>query len=575
MGAIRMTTTNDSAGAGDPAGSHDPARALGPTVGRDPAAAGAVPEGAEAAGAVQPDSELPPDLPDMGQSVGRGMSWMAFSTLAIKALAFIAQIVLGWLLSPGDFGLYSTALAVAGIVTAFRDGGVRDLLVQRGDSAYEGLVGPVYWMAFTINSAAALALCLSAPLIAGFYNMPLTPMLVIIGLSLPLGTPAAVLQCKLRMQLRFGVLSRIQIGSALVRNLGTIVLASPPFSMGPLAFVLPLIAIAIYEGAASYYAVRERPWKRRAQPREWGGLFLATRWLIFATLANIMFDFGPFAVLGAIVAEQIVGVYFFAWQITAQIGVLLSSNVQQVLFPALARMEGDRARMGSASLRALRALMLVGGYMSLCLAAVMGPLESVLWHGRWAEAVESVQILGFFFPMRITFGLCAAIMLAEGRFKGLSFLTLYEGIAITVAAAIGGLTDGTATSVAWWTGGAMALGRLIGTMYIMQSMGVGPGRVVRAILPPWLLATGAAAIAVGVDYALNLGVTARGVIAGSGLTPAMETVVVDGLRVAVIGTVCTLAFAVGARVLIPTRLREAIAAGPKRIGAKVQRLLLL
>ncbi|MCC6675706.1 MAG: oligosaccharide flippase family protein [Phycisphaerales bacterium] len=511
----------------------------------------------------------------MGQSVGRGMGWMAFSTVAIKALAFVAQIVLGWLLSKGDFGLYSTALAVAGIVTAFRDGGVRDLLVQRGAASYERLVGPVYWMAFTINSAAALALCLAAPAIAAFYDMPLTPMLVVIGLSLPLGTPAAILQCKLRMQLRFGVLSRIQIGSALVRNVGTIVLAAPPFSLGPLAFVLPLILIAIYEGVASYLAARERPWKRRAEPRQWGGLFLATRWLIFATLANIMFDFGPFAVLGAMVSEQVVGVYFFAWQITAQIGVLLSSNVQQVLFPALARMEGNRVRMAHGSLRALRALMLVGGYMSLCLAAVMGPLESVLWHGRWAEAVPGVQILGFFFPMRITFGLCAAVMLAEGRFKGLSFLTLYEGIGITIAAAIAGWTDGSATAVAWWTGGAMALGRLIGTMYVMGSMGVGPGRVLRAILPPWVLATGAAALAVGVDDFLNLGVAARSALAGAGLGPAMETIVADGLRVAVIGAVCTAAFAVGARVIIPTRLREAIAVGPKRIGAKVERLLLL
>lgn len=543
---------------------------LGMTTSSDQAEAGPAPGAGDVGGT------SPADLPEpMGRTVGRGMGWMAFSTVSMKALAFIAQIVLGWLLNPGDFGLYSTALAVAGVVTAFRDGGVRELLVQRGEGAYGRLVGPVFWMAMAINAAAGVVLCLAAPLIAAAYDKPLTWLLVVIGVSLPMGTPAAILQTRLRMQLRFGVLSRIQIGSALVRNLGTIVLASPPFSMGPLSFVLPLILITIYEGLASYLAAKERPWRGPARPREWGGLFLATRWLIFATLANILFDLGPFAVLGAIIAEHIVGVYFFAWQITAQIGVLLSSNVQQVLFPALARMEGDRARMAQASLRVLRALMLVGGYMSLCLAAVMGPLESVLWHGKWEDAVAAVQILGFFFPMRITFGLCAAIMLAEGRFRGLSYLTLYEGIGITIAAAIGAWIDGSPTTIAWWTGGAMATSRLFATMYIMHSVGVGPGRVLRAILPPWVLATGAAALAVGLDHYLGLGGAARSALAGAGLGPTLKATLVDGFRVVVIGTVCTAAFAAGARVIIPTRLREAIAVGPRRIGAKVERLLLL
>lgn len=534
------------------------------------------PELQDAPGAGDVGGADPADLPAaMGQSVGRGMGWMAFSTVAIKLLAFIAQIVLGWLLSQGDFGLYSTALAVAGIVTAFRDGGVRDLLVQRGETGYSALVGPVFWMAMAINAAAGLVLCLAAPAVSAFYGKPLTWLLIVIGLSLPLGTPAAILQTKLRMQLRFGALSRIQIGSALVRNLGTIILAAPPFSAGPLAFVLPLIFIALYEGIASYLAVRERPWQKPAEARTWGYLFISTRWLIFGTLANILFDLGPFAVLGAMVSEQVVGVYFFASQITAQIGILLSANVQQVLFPTLARMDGDRARMAQAALRTLRALMLVGGYLCLCLSAVMAPLESLLWHGKWAEAVPAVQILGFFFPLRITYGLCAALMLAEGRFKGLSILTLYEGLGITIAAAIAAWSGGTPTSIAWWTGAQLAMGRLVATMYIMDSVGVGPGRVLRAILPPWVLAAAAAVLAVGVDHYARIGDLGRSLAGPLGLSPRLEVILVDGLRVAVIGTVCSLAFAVAARLIIPTRLREAIAVGPRRIGAKIERLLLL
>lgn len=510
----------------------------------------------------------------VGASVGHGMSWMTVSTLGIKFLAFISQIVLGWLLLKEDFGIYATALAVAGVVTSFRDGGVRELLIQKGHSAYEDLVGPVFWLALAVNVAAAGVLAGGSPVVARVYGEPrLVWMLLIIACTLPMGTTGAILQARMRMDMRFGAISRIMMVSALIKNAGTIGLAAA--GLGPYSFVLPLIPATIFENVASYAAVRARPWRYGAQVARWGGLISRTRWLVFGAVANVLFDMGPYAVLGAIVPDAVVGTYFFAAQITAQIGVLLSANVQQVLFPALASMEGDRARMAAASMRTLRALMLIGGYACLCLSAVMGPLEMFLWHGKWAAATPAVQILGFFFPLRITFGLCAALMLAEGRFKGLCFLTLYEGLAIIAAAVIGGLSGGTATTIAWWTGGAMALGRLAGTMYTMHSVGVGPRRVLRAILPPWMLATGAALLAVGIDAYGGLGPAVRPMLSQVGLRGGVLEMGVNGLRVAVMGTVCTAAFAIGARVLIPTRLREAIAVGPRRIGAKVERVLLL
>ncbi len=224
----------------------------------------------------------------MGHTVGHGMGWMVLGTVLAKGAAFIAQIALGIILLPEQFGVYFTALAIAGFVQVVRDGGVREVLVQRGEAHYSSLAGPVFWLAMAMNLGAGLLLAGVAPALSRLYGQPLTPLLLVIALSLPLGTPAAVLQCRLRIDLRFGVLSRIQMVSALVRHGSTIAFALS--GLGAQSFVLPLLLVALVEGVWSFWATRgvRPPWMLAPRVGTWIGLLRTGWWMIFQTLANIL-----------------------------------------------------------------------------------------------------------------------------------------------------------------------------------------------------------------------------------------------------------------------------------------------
>jgi len=50
---------------------------------------------------------------DLRATATRGMSWMAVQTLGTRVLSLSGQLVLGWLLSPADFGLYALALSIS------------------------------------------------------------------------------------------------------------------------------------------------------------------------------------------------------------------------------------------------------------------------------------------------------------------------------------------------------------------------------------------------------------------------------------------------------------------------------
>ena len=76
-------------------------------------------------------------------------------------------------------------------------------------------------------------------------------------------------------------------------------------------------------------------------------------------------------------------------------------------------------------LRALRMLMLVAAPMSLGLVAVFSPLESLIWHGRWAESVVPVQVISVCYPLNVALGVPMSLQLANPFSKPLLTVVVF------------------------------------------------------------------------------------------------------------------------------------------------------
>ncbi len=129
----------------------------------------------------------------LGRATGSGAAWMFAGTIAGKMMSFLAQGVVGWVLTKGDFGVFATAASVAGFIAICRDAGVGQYLVQRGAAEYPRLSGPLFWLAMVFNSIAGLLVAVSAwPLAMHVYDSPeLVPVLLVMALTVPMGTPAS------------------------------------------------------------------------------------------------------------------------------------------------------------------------------------------------------------------------------------------------------------------------------------------------------------------------------------------------------------------------------------------------
>lgn len=559
----------------------------------------------------RPDTQgTAPRAVAMGSRTGAGAASMVAAQMGAKGATMVAQIVLGWLLSEDDFGVWASAMALTAITGALRDGGVREYIVQQGQSAWAALHGPLFWLALAMNCGVAVFIVAISPAAAWAYDdARMIPILLITAASIPISTVSAVLQAKLRVDLDFSGLAQMNLVSGVLRQIATVAFAL--MGLGPVSFVLPVILCFVYEGIFCMMRTGERPWKSAAQVRTWLGLLATTKWLIFGSLANLLLDHGMFAAIGLVVAKSVVGGVYFGFMMVIQLAVLLSFAIQQVLAPVMARMREEPERLRHAALRSARSTVLVASGACITLAAVMSPLESIIWHGRWEAAVMAVQIFAMFFAMRCTFGLSTAIFHAQGRFMRWSVLTLWEAIlliAFAVAGAfLGGFEGGPwidgpfggragPTDIALWAGAALGIGRFLVTADALRSCGAARGERIGALMQAWVLGAAAMLVTALADLAIfwghgwqapgaapswsgGFGLAQRLVnifngtsMFGRGVWPYIA---MDVVRLIVLGSICTIAYTVLARVFIRSHLEEMLMVTPARLRGPVRRVLLL
>ncbi len=515
--------------------------------------------------APEPD---PRPAPALGGAVVRGSFWMFLNTGVTRAASLAATIVLGRLLDDHAWGIYALAMSVAAIAGTFRDGGVRHLLLQR-QKEYETLVGPVFWLALAFNTGVALVLCGLAPLIAKAAGEPQAATLMyVIAASLPLSTPGIIMQARLSIDLRFREVGLIQSASGIVRFGGAIALALA--GVGPLAFVIPIVACALLEWALAWRATRERLWSRPPATSRWGSMLAASVWIMLGALGISVINWGSNLAVQPFVPTEVVGAYFFAFQIVVQVGILLSSNLNAVLFPALAKIVDQRDRLAGAAARALRQVMLLAAPMAMGLGVTFPALEGLLFGGAKRASVDAVLVQGATYAFAVLLAVPLSVQQARGRFRSWAFGLIVTGAAGLGAAAMGAAIHQSPVGIAAWAGVFAAISGLTYALITLGRIGV-PARItLSSALPSYAASLACGAIAWWIDTRLAA--------AGPGVLPAFVPQAIraqtfEVVRLGIVGGVFSATFALAARVFLHDHVREALSLLPARVRPLARRLM--
>ncbi|MBX3358554.1 MAG: oligosaccharide flippase family protein [Phycisphaeraceae bacterium] len=491
----------------------------------------------------------------MGKRVGAGMIFMVMSVLASRGVALVAQGVLAFLLTKSDFGIYAIAMAAASLIQIFRDGGLRFVLIHRGPSEYERISGPVFWMSMAFNVATALLLAASAPVVAAIYDdRRLAVMLLLIASTAPFTTVQMMCDTRLRLDLRFKVIASLAFWSAMIRYSVTILAAW--LGAGPLSMVYALMVVTVFETAGLYAFARDRSWSRPPNMPMWSSLFAQGKWAIAQLLAVSLIYYGMYGSMGLFVSKEVVGVYSFAFAILTQSGQVLAAQFESVLLPSIARLQHDPDRRRRAVIRALHAMTISCIPLSLFVGIIYGPVEALIWRGRWESTVPCVWIMAGTYPLFVLHVLPRAVLMGSGRFRYTAMFMLAVGAGMTISAGVSAWVGGTAL---WITAGTGVFSVIAGVWMIVRGLAfesISAREVLASLAPAATLLTAVSAAVVAADVYWLVG-----------LHPAVRCVIVAGAGGFLLAALLRTAF-VGS-------LKDLLELAPDRLSAPLRRVLAL
>jgi lipopolysaccharide exporter len=366
-------------------------------------------------------------------------------TVGTKLTALGGQLVLAWLLAPKDFGLIGLAYTVTAFAGLIQGAGLQEILVQR-QRRFERWSTAAFWMSIILGVATAVVMLLLAPLAEWLYKAPsLAGLIAVVALSVPINSLAAVPTARLQSDLRFKTLARVNLLTAVATVALTIMLAW--LGLGAYSFVMPRPIVGAAHAFLLWRLARPRV-RARLQLRRWRYLLGDSSYMIFASLCYTLVAQGDYIILGRLHPAHVVGIYYFAFNLSIQIIVVFTINLLGVLLPALSKLREEPSRQLTGYLRATRLVAIASVPVSLLQVTLAEPVLRLFFEPEWYPAVPVLHVLSVGTMLSAIGASGGSLIQASGRFRTLAGLSALSAVAFLSLAAVGATVGARVVSAA-------------------------------------------------------------------------------------------------------------------------------
>jgi len=297
---------------------------------------------------------------------------------AVQGVAVLG--ILSRYLTPAEFGLISMVAFVSGVAQVFTDFGTRVALVQKRDVT-KLEENSVFWWNLGIGTILTLGIMLSSPWIArvmGDENV-IVPLLWVAPVFM-LGAIQGVSQSVLERRLAFGHLTTAEVSAALGSSVVAVVMVLLGFKLG--ALVAQMMAGPIISLAVIVWFARWRPDLEFSYP-VMRPLLSYGSYVTAAGVVQIISAQIDRPVVGNRLSATDLGYSRIAEQIVFSPLRITVQMVRKVMFPIMATIQDDDARMRRGYLTMQHGLMVVMAPVAFGLWAVAHPAVRVLLGPGW------------------------------------------------------------------------------------------------------------------------------------------------------------------------------------------------
>jgi O-antigen/teichoic acid export membrane protein len=422
------------------------------------------------------NTEKPAHLELIGERIRAGVAWKAISQITLQVSRMAVALVLARLLAPHDWGIAAMVLVFSGFVVVFTDSALGTALIQRRDLDEDDKC-TVFWCSVGIGVVLAVTGVVFAGALAHFYREPeIRALFAALSIGFFVTALGSTHMALLVREMEFRKLELRQIAATLVGATTGITIALKGF--GPWAIVGQQLGEAVTSTVLLWVLT---PWRPAAK-------------ISFASLSklggfagnvfgeNLLYQAGRnlgSLLMGRFLGPSAVGAYALATNVILVPFSRLAGPLQQVFFPAFARMSDDPEQMATVWIRATRLVGLVSIPSLVGVALVAPDFVDVVLGNRWDRTATVIQILACVGIIQSLQTLNGEVLLALNR-AGTLFRFTIVWFAATVGAFALGIqwgVFGVATSFAV----ATLVVEPLRTYLTARALGISPWAVVRSL----------------------------------------------------------------------------------------------
>jgi O-antigen/teichoic acid export membrane protein len=412
------------------------------------------------------------------QRVRSALIWRSGSQILAQIITWASTFIVINLLDPADYGLFALTQVVLAFLSFLNGYGFANALVQ-SETVEPRRLRQAFGLLLLLNGSLAAIQLAGAPLAAAYYGQPIVADLLRVQALIYLATPFITLpEVMLARRLEFRRQALVNLVAALVGALTALVGALSGWGVWTLVYAP--IAMFWTRAIGLTLIARVLVWptfdfRGCGNLLAFGTAVLASQFLwLIQTQADVLIG-------GRLFDLRELGLYTTALFLTQLIATKFVPPLNDVAFPAYARIQHDPGAVRWNFLKALRLILLVTAPLYLGLAVSAEPLVAALLHTKWQAMVPFVQLLAFAMPFTTIQILFAPVTNAMGQPR-IAVQCALAGAIIFPAAFLVGAQWGI-IGLAWaWLAAAPCL-MLVTARLSRRATGVSLTDIARAALP--------------------------------------------------------------------------------------------
>lgn len=351
-----------------------------------------------------------------------------------KVINAIALIVVLKLITPEAFGIANIVIAIFAIVQAVTEMGLGVAIVQ-AEELKKREIHSLFWLSLLLTGFIYIVIYFGAPVAALFYeNQELVSLIRVHGLIVILFSFYFVSRNMLKRELHFKEIAIIDNVALLSSSIIMVVLGF--LGYGAWAIILAEVGNRIVQLFLSqyyhFYVPRFKFNWEEVKDRVEFGLYATGSRLLYNLYSN-----ADYLIVGKIFGSYAVGIYSLAYRIVTDTVKLLTSNLNEVAYPAFSRLQNETKRLRLYFFTLARGSLQLNSIVLITIALFIDEILVLADYTEWLDAVPLVQLLAASAILRTVSPLVPQLLNAVGQAKLNFYYSLSNAIIMPLAFLVG------------------------------------------------------------------------------------------------------------------------------------------